>query len=412
MKLLAYTSPARGHLYPLVPIAQAGAGRGHAFAVRTLASELAQLRALGIECAAIDSALEHTPLRDWRARSQPGAVRSVVRTLLARAPHEARDLARAIEQHDPAALLIDINCWGAAVAAEASARPWAMYCPFPLPLSSRETPFYGPGLAPSHRALARARDTLASRLAAALADRAVAPRLNALRAQCGLAPLAHFNDLFARPALLLACTAEGFEYPRSDWPANVRLVGPLSWAPPEPEPSWLAGMGEPLVLVTCSSERQHDERLLRVALAALPAAGISVLATSAAHDPTGFAAPAGSRVLRFLSHDLALERATCVVCHGGMGITQRALGAGVPVVAVPFGRDQLEVARRLEVAAAGVRVRPRDLDPSRLLRAVIDAQALRPGARRVRRAFAAAGGAEAAVAAIEAIADPAARAAA
>ena len=39
-----------------------------------------------------------------------------------------------------------------------------------------------------------------------------------------------------------------------------------------------------------------------------------------------------------------LEIAACVVCHGGMGITQKALAAGVPVCAVPFGRDQPEVA--------------------------------------------------------------------
>jgi hypothetical protein len=36
-----------------------------------------------------------------------------------------------------------------------------------------------------------------------------------------------------------------------------------------------------------------------------------------------------------------------------MGATQKALAHGVPVCAVPFGRDQLEVARRVEVAAAG-----------------------------------------------------------
>ena len=51
-----------------------------------------------------------------------------------------------------------------------------------------------------------------------------------------------------------------------------------------------------------------------------------------------------------------LDRAVCVVCHAGMGITQKALAHGVPVVAVPFGRDQPEVARRVEVAGAGVRL--------------------------------------------------------
>jgi hypothetical protein len=39
-----------------------------------------------------------------------------------------------------------------------------------------------------------------------------------------------------------------------------------------------------------------------------------------------------------------------------MGITQKALAAGVPVCVIPFGRDQLEVARHVEIAGAGTRV--------------------------------------------------------
>ena len=37
-RVLAYTSPARGHLYPLVQILDELAARGHEIAIRTLAS--------------------------------------------------------------------------------------------------------------------------------------------------------------------------------------------------------------------------------------------------------------------------------------------------------------------------------------------------------------------------------------
>jgi UDP:flavonoid glycosyltransferase YjiC (YdhE family) len=50
-----------------------------------------------------------------------------------------------------------------------------------------------------------------------------------------------------------------------------------------------------------------------------------------------------------------LPRASVVVCHGGAGITLEALAHGVPVCAVPFVRDQWEVARRLERTGAGTR---------------------------------------------------------
>jgi UDP:flavonoid glycosyltransferase YjiC (YdhE family) len=86
-----------------------------------------------------------------------------------------------------------------------------------------------------------------------------------------------------------------------------------------------------------------------------------------------------------------------------MGITQKALAAEVPVVVVPFGRDQLETARRVEVAEAGVRLSPRRLTPDRLADAVRTAIGCRAGAQRVSRAFAAAGGPAAATEAIEAL---------
>jgi UDP:flavonoid glycosyltransferase YjiC (YdhE family) len=291
--------------------------------------------------------------------------------------------------------------------AEASGLPWAVYSPYLLPLPSRDAPPFGLGLTPRGGPLGAARDAIVGRMVSASFDRAVMPAVNALRTRHGLSRLERYSDLLGRPPVLLALTAEGFEYPRSDWPANVCLVGPVNWAPADPSPlpaPWLEETPDPLVLVTCSTERQRDKRLLHVALEALPPAGMSVIGTTAAHDPEDFTAPPGSRIVRFAPHEAILGRAACVVCHGGMGITQKALAAEVPVVVVPFGRDQLETARRVEVAAAGVRLSPRRLTAGRLLDAVRVATSRRAGARRVSLAYTAAGGQAAAADAIEAIA--------
>jgi UDP:flavonoid glycosyltransferase YjiC (YdhE family) len=77
------------------------------------------------------------------------------------------------------------------------------------------------------------------------------------------------------------------------------------------------------------------------------------------------------------------------------------LARGVPVCAVPFGRDQLEVARRVVVAGAGTRLAARRLRPDRLRAKVHEAISLREGARRIQQAFAAAGGPPAAADAVE-----------
>jgi MGT family glycosyltransferase len=392
MKVLAYTSPARGHLYPVVPILLELRRRGHETTLLTLAAEAERMRALGIDTTAVSEAVERIEMDDYRGRSQPARGGRAMAVFAARAKHDAPDLLAAIERDRPDALLIDVSCWGAAIVAECSGLPWAVYSPH-LPMTpSRDSPPFGLGLRPMRGKLGAARDAFLRRATRPMLDRLVVRPQNKLRTRYGVPRIAELADAFTRPPLLLALTAEGFEYPRRDWSPNVRLVGPVNWSPADTAPAWLEEMTDPLVLVTCSTELQSDKRLVEVALRGLPPAGMSVIATTAAHDPASFNVPAGSRVERFVPHDVVLPRVACVVCHGGMGIVQKALGVGVPVVVVPFGRDQLETARRVEYARAGVRLPPRRLTPQRLACAVREAIALHEGAQRLNRIFAAAGG--------------------
>jgi len=109
--------------------------------------------------------------------------------------------------------------------------------------------------------------------------------------------------------------------------------------------------------------------------------------------PAGTTAPANATVCEFVPHSVVLDRAACAVTHGGMGTTQKALVRGVPVCVVPQGRDQFEVARRVEVAKCGTRLLPKDLTPVRLRDKVRQAMARTDGARRVAAGYAATGGA-------------------
>jgi MGT family glycosyltransferase len=201
--------------------------------------------------------------------------------------------------------------------------------------------------------------------------------------------------------LLIYLTAEPFEYHRDDWPDSVLMVGPCDWEPPGDPPAWLADIDQPLVLVTTSSEFQDDGRLVKVALEALADEPFHVVATLPAGDPADYRIPENAHVERFLPHGPLLDRAICAVTHGGMGATQKALARGVPVCAVPFGRDQLEVARRVEVAEAGTRLPAKRLTAPRLRSKVEEAITRSEGAARVAAGFTAAGGPPAAARAIE-----------
>jgi MGT family glycosyltransferase len=360
------------------------------------------MRERGFDAAAIDPAIEAIAIDDYVARTPLGAEKRSVRTFCERAKIDAIDLQRSIDRLNPDALLVDINAWGSVIVAERWGGPWASWCPYPLPVPSRDAPPFGPGLHPSSGPLGRIRDAILRPIFFGALERIATPRINEVRQHLGLMPVKDAAEMFSRPPLLLYLTAEPFEYPRSDWPSNVRMVGPCNWDPPVEPPPWLDDVKQPIVLVTTSSEFQDDGRLVRCALEALAAENVYVVATLPAQETTGITPPQNARVFSFIPHAPILERAACAITHAGMGATQKALAHGVPVCAVPFGRDQLEVARRVEVAQAGTRLSAGRLRPDRLRRAVGEAMERADGAKRVAAAFAAAGGATAAADAFEA----------
>lgn len=407
MRVLAYTSPASGHLFPLVPTLEALRQRGHEVTVLTLRSRLDAMRAIGFDVHPIAAAVEAVEHDDHTARGARAKLRRSLDVFARRAEHELPDMRTAIEAHRPDVVVCDANSWGAQAVAEAAGLPYGLFIPYPVWLSSPEAPPYGPGLPPARGPMGHMRDRLLRPVIEGSLVKEILPRINAVRRSAGVPELVDGAELFTRPPLVLYFTAEPFEYPRAQWPAGFRLVGPCAWEPPSQAPDWLTADERPVVLVSTSSEYQGDEQLVSTAFAALAdRSDLLVVATMPSADPRSIAVPPNARIERFQPHGPLLERALAVACHGGMGVTQKALAAGVPVCAVSFGRDQLEVARRLEVSGAGTRLPVRRLSPARLRSAVEEAIACRPGAERIAAAFAAAGGGQAGAQAVEALARP------
>ncbi len=391
-RILIYTSPARGHLFPVIGAGIELKARGHEVHLRTLAAEVERVRSLGLSAEPIAAAIEARELDDWRGGNPMQALQLAMKTFGDRGMLELGDVRTAVDRTEAEALLVDTNSWGAQAVAEASGLPWATFQPYFTALPAPGVPPFGPGLRRSTSAPARARDALLRQLIFSRMDRAAMPAVNEMRTRLGLDVLAGMTDLLLRPPRVFYFTTEALEYPRPRWPESFRMVGPARWVPPADPPEWLAAIEYPIALVTCSTERQSDRGILEAAIRGLPRRGFYVVATSAAYEPQEFRSDGipNCRVERYLSHGPIVERARVVVCHGGMGITQRALAQGVPLVVVPFGRDQLEVARRVEHAGAGVRLLPHRLNGESLATAVARAVAMSDGARRIADAFAAA----------------------
>ena len=399
-RLLAYLSASSGNTFPAIDMLLELQRRGHEVHLRSRASDVDGYAALGLCAAAIDPSIEQVEFDDWRGRSQVDSFMRMVRAYRACANLEIPDLRQAVAEVDPDALIVDINCFGAMFVAEASELPWAVYCPYPPPFRSDDVPPHGLGLRPARGPLGKARDLMVRKFG----DRQLAPELaqfNDLRADLGLPTVEKFDHQFLRSDLFIAFTAEPYEYHRGDWPSHVRLVGPGLWEPPADPPVWLDEEGRPIVLVTASTAFQLDAKLITTTLDALGGEDMAVVVTTAAHDPAKFHVPSNAHVERFLPHAPILAHAACVVSHGGQGITQKALAAGVPLCVVPFSRDQFDVARRVEHNDAGVRLHHKRLNPARLRSAVQVAMTKRASAERIAEAFAHAGGPPAAATAAE-----------
>lgn len=391
--ILAYGSPALGHVLPLGALLQELADRGHQVHLRTMAAEVARMGRAGLHSEPVDPRIEAIAGRDWTANSALGVLKMSIDVLCRRAVLEVDDLRGAADDVRPDALIVDANCWGAMSYAEAAGIPWLVFSPFSPYLRARGVPPFGPGLRPLPGLVGELRDASVRPLVRYLFDRPIVPRVNAVRARLGVPAISSVDDLMRRPPLLLAVGGEPFEYPHAGWGDAVHLIGACTFAPtPTPAPGWVRAIERPIVLVNTSSIKQADTVLGSTALQALAGEPVHVVATFPAGIPPDLPRSPNATVCRFVPHDVLLERASCAVTHGGMGTTVKALDRGVPVCVVPFARDQAEVARRVEVAGCGTRLPAKKLTALRLRDSVRKAMTMTAGARRVAAGFAATGG--------------------
>ncbi|MFC6286758.1 nucleotide disphospho-sugar-binding domain-containing protein [Nocardioides sp. GCM10027113] len=270
----------------------------------------------------------------------------------------AADVREEIWREPPDLVLAETLLLGALVAAEAAEVPAALLNTTINMFPVEGVPPFGPGFLP-------AVDDADRELHAAVAEQGAAawnealPALNRAREEQGLPPLAHVLEQYRSAARVLVLTSSAFDF-TGPLPPFLRYVGPrLDDLDAVPD-GWTPQPGdEPLVLVSLSTEFQDQtDTLARVAaaLGTLPVRG--VVTTGRAVDPGSVPAPANVQVLRLAPHREVLPHASVVVTHCGHGTTIKALAAGIPLVCLPMGRDQNDVAARVVHRGAGVRLDP------------------------------------------------------
>jgi UDP:flavonoid glycosyltransferase YjiC (YdhE family) len=204
-RVLVYTSPARGHLYPIMGPATELARRGQDVHVVTLADEVALVRSQGLSAEAMNPAIEAREMDDYKAKNQMEALTLGLSAFAERAPHDRVDLGDAINRVEPDVVIVDANSWGALATAEASGRPWCVFQPYFSPLPSRDAPPFGPGLPPARGPLGRLRDRMLHALTFGRLDKLAIPMVNQIREAAGLDPA---GSMVVWATICLACPGD------------------------------------------------------------------------------------------------------------------------------------------------------------------------------------------------------------
>src|SRR3954470_21697101 len=170
--ILAYTSPAAGHLFPLVPGLLALQERGHDVHLLAPAGHVEDVRAAGLDAQPME------PRGPIGIKDYDGGLKGGLAHLMWHGEQERAELERAIAATGADLLLIDCNAYGATVAAAASGLPWAMSLPSLLPWPGRGIPPYGLGMKPLRGPLGRLRDAALMRVVLRAYAKAMLPRLN------------------------------------------------------------------------------------------------------------------------------------------------------------------------------------------------------------------------------------------
>lgn len=342
MRVAVVAGPDPGHAFPALALCLKFLAAGDVPTLLTGVEWLDTARAAGVEAAELVG-LDVTDADD---DADAGA------KIHQRAARMAQLNLPGLRELQPDLVVSDVITACGGMAAELLGLPWVELNPHPLYLPSKGLPPIGSGLAPGAGLRGRLRDTVMRALTARSIRAGLAQRA-AVRADIGLPPVD------PGPRRRLIATLPALEVPRPDWPAEAVVVGPLHFEPTEAVLTVPPGSG-PVVMVAPSTATTGTQGMAELVLESLR---------------PGDTLPAGSRVVvsrlggvelevppwaavGLGRQDELLSRADLVICGGGHGLVSKALLAGVPMVVVPGGGDQWELANRVVRQGSGQLVRP------------------------------------------------------
>ncbi|BBZ07315.1 glycosyl transferase [Mycolicibacterium doricum] len=366
MRVAVVAGPDPGHAFPAISLCRRFAAAGDEPTLLTGVEWLDTARAAGV------SAEELLGLDPTAADDDSDAGAKIHR----RAARMAVLNASLIEALAPDLVVSDVITACGGMAAELLGLPWVELSPHPLYRPSKGLPPLGSGLAPGVGVRGRLRDAVMRALTARSWRQGLRQRAEA-RVGIGLPA----DD--PGPLRRLIATLPALEVPRPDWPAEAVMVGPLHFEPTDQVLPVPPGDG-PVVLVAPSTASTGERGVAEVALEALAPGDVlpggARVVVSRLSGPDAAVPPWA--VVGLGRQDELLVHADVVICGGGHGMVAKTLLAGVPMVVVPGGGDQWEIANRVVRQGSARLVRPLTADAlATAVREVLDDPGYRSAAR-------------------------------
>jgi len=383
---LLTATPARGHVVPLLAVAEHLVAQGHRVLFMTGARYSADVEATGARLVPLPPEAEIDfenlgaayPERD--TLRGVAAMRFDILTLFVR-PGASQYAAvldiLATEKVD--AILTEPTFTGAALVwgMPRDQRPPVVGIGIaPLGVRSRDTAPFGLALPPLPGFRGRLRNALLNYLTESVLFAPVKRESDALATTVIGRPLeGPVLDWTARTDAVVQLTVPGFEYPRSDLPRHIHFVGPVSKAPTETDlPPWWSDVTAPgkIVHVTQGTVANEDfDQLIVPTCLALADEDLLVVVTTGGRPPSTLPAlPANVRVAQYLPYEKLLPLTDVLVTNGGYGGVQQALAHDVPLVVAGRTEDKAEVAARVAWSGTGIDLRTDRPTPARLREAV------------------------------------------
>ena len=347
MRVAVVAGPEAGHAFPAIALCLRLAAAGDDPVLLTGTGWLDTARSAGLEAVellGLDPA-ESDDDTDAGAKLHHRAARMAVLNLPV-----LRDIR-------PDLVVSDVITVCGGMAAELLDLPWVELSPHPLYLPSQALPPIGSGLAPGTGLRGRLRDATMRAFTARSVRAGVRQRAQARR-EIGL------PGVDRGPLRRLIATLPALEVPRPDWPDEAVVVGPLHFEPTAAVLAVPPGDG-PMVVVAPSTAGTGTARLAEIALEnlvpgeTLPTGSrvvVSQLVSSRSGGDDVTVPPWA--VVGLGRQDDLLRQADVVVCGGGHGMLSKTLLAGVPMVVVPGGGDQWELANRVARQGSARLIRP------------------------------------------------------